>query len=394
MAARRPKGSGTLTQRKDGVWVGRIDAGWTPHGTRRRLTVSSKSKATAQAKLRDLARQVASGDTPAAGSARITVKAWSEVWLTMHAAAVRPTTYTTDAGAVRKWIVPTIGHRRLADLTPADLRALKTAILGAGRSSTTALHAHKTLLVMLKAAVVEGHTVPARIKDAPRPERSVNDRDAIPIDQALAILEVATARPDSPRWVSALLQGMRQGESLGLRWQHVDLDKGTIDVSWQLQEISPTQDRPDRWEEVHLTGALYLTRPKTERGRRIIPLVPWMTAALVQARDEWTPNPWGLVWTDEGMPIRRRADRDRWREIQALAGVKHPSGRAWHLHEMRHSTVSLLLEAGVDRAVIEALVGHATLVRAYAHVDQGQARRALEAVAQRLALTADAEPPP
>ena len=147
----------------------------------------------------------------------------------------------------------------MADLTPADLRALKTAILGAGRSSTTALHAHKTLLVMLKAAVVEGHTVPARLKDAPRPGRAVNDRDAIPIDQALAILEVATARPDSPRWVSALLQGMRQGESLGLRWQHVDLDKGTIDVSWQLQEISPTQDRPDRLEEVHLTGALYLT---------------------------------------------------------------------------------------------------------------------------------------
>ena len=30
MAARRPKGSGTLTQRKDGVWVGRIDAGRMP----------------------------------------------------------------------------------------------------------------------------------------------------------------------------------------------------------------------------------------------------------------------------------------------------------------------------------------------------------------------------
>ncbi|MCB1240271.1 MAG: hypothetical protein KDB30_11430 [Tetrasphaera sp.] len=57
----------------------------------------------------------------------------------MHATRVRPTTYTTDSGAIRKWIVPTLGHRRLADLTPADTRALRKAITAAGRSTTTAL---------------------------------------------------------------------------------------------------------------------------------------------------------------------------------------------------------------------------------------------------------------
>ena len=51
---RRPQGIGSLTQRKDGLWVGRVDVGWTPQGTRDRRTVSSKSKTEAARKLRDL----------------------------------------------------------------------------------------------------------------------------------------------------------------------------------------------------------------------------------------------------------------------------------------------------------------------------------------------------
>src|SRR5574338_1646127 len=141
MTKRRPHGTGSLYLRKDGLWIARVDAGWTPQGTRRRLTASSKSKAEALRKLKELQRRVAAGSIAPTASTRLTVKAWSETWLPLHATHVRPTTATTDAGAVHKWIVPTIGHRRLADLTPADLRALRDAIVSAGRSTTTALHA-------------------------------------------------------------------------------------------------------------------------------------------------------------------------------------------------------------------------------------------------------------
>lgn len=384
--AQRPKGTGSLTQRKDGLWVGRIEAGWTPHGTRRRITVSSKSKAEALRKLRDAQRKIAAGDVPAAASARLTVKAWAQTWLPMHAARVRPTTYTTDAGTIRKWIIPTIGHRRLADLTPADLRALRQAIVGAGRSTTTALHAHKILVKMLTDAVVEGHDVPERVRLAPKPAKAANDRGALPLDDALKVLHVVTARPDAPRWVASLLQGMRQGEALGLTWDRVDLERGLLDVRWQLQWLEEGGQRPDGWQERHLTGRAHLTRPKTAAGKRILPLVPWMRAALDKARQEWTPNEWGLIWTDDGMPIKDEDDRAAWHAIQAQAGVAHPSGRPWHGHELRHTTATLLLEAGVDRAVIEAILGQAVLVESYLHVGQEQARKALEAVASQLSL--------
>jgi len=369
------------------MWIGRVDFGWTPQGTRDRRTVSSRKTTEAQRKLRDLLLLKGKGENPATGTARATVKVWAEQWLPMHAAKVRPTTYATDAGAVHKWIVPTIGHRRLADLTPADMRALRQAVLGAGRSTTTALHAHKILVKMLKDAIVEGLTVPPRVLLAPPPAKAANDRTSIPVDQALAVLRVALARPDAPRWVAAILQGMRQGETLGLTWPCVDLQAATVDVSWQLQRLAKGHATPDGWEARHLTGSMWLTRPKTSAGQRIIPLVPWMHAALTTARDVWAPNPCGLVWVNaKGEPIKAEADRATWHEIQREAGVAHPSGRPWHLHECRHTTATMLLQLGVDRAVIEAILGQAVLVESYLHVGQAEARKALEAVADRLAL--------
>jgi integrase len=383
---RRPRGTGGLTYRaSDGLWIGRVDFGYTPQGTRDRRTVSSRKKGEAAKKLRDLIRDRDQGNT--GRGARLTVKAWADQWLPIHAARVRPTTYATDAGAVHKWVTPTLGHRRLADLTPADMRALRTTILDAGRSTTTALHAHKILVKMLKDAIVEGHRVPERVLLTPKPSKAANDRTSIPVDQALAILRVALERPDAPRWVAAILQGMRQGETLGLTWPCVNLEAATVDVSWQLQRLPAGHTAPDGWEARHLDGSMWLTRPKTNAGQRVIPLVPWMRAALTVARDTWTPNPHGLIWVNaKGEPIRAEADRDTWKAIQVQAKVAHPTGRPWHLHECRHTTATMLLQLGVDRAVIEAILGQAVLVESYLHVGQDQARTALEAVAHKLAL--------
>lgn len=381
-----------------GRYEGRIYVGFDSKGERRRVTVSGKTRAIVDGKLRALTRELADKGAPAVGARRVTVKAWADEWLPRHAQKVRPTTYTTDAGAMRKWIVPTLGHRRLADLNPGDLRTLRDTITGAGRSTTTALHAHKLLTRMLKAALVEGHAVDERLLHVDKPGKASNDRTSMPADQARRVLAALDGRPDATRWVSALLQGMRQGESLGLTWDCVDFDRNQIDVSWQLQ-VLPYADRaagtfrvPDGFEARHLVGAFHLTRPKTSHGLRVLPLVPWMEAALRLERARWRENPWGLVWADtlangDVRPVRDGVDRARWHEVQALADVAHPTGRPYHVHELRHTTATLLLEAGTDRRVIEAIVGHATLVEAYLHVGTKDSRVALEKVAEVLGLT-------
>jgi integrase len=373
--------------RADGVTVYRVDTGRiTSDGTRVRLTVSSRDPATAKRKYRDLLRRLNAGDIPTPGSQRMTVKRWADEWMPMHAAKVRPHTYDTDAGAMRKWIIPTIGHRKLADLTPADLRNLTTAITGAGRSTTTALHAHRVLRTMLKAAHLEGHEVPDRVVKVPLPGKAANDRDAMPLEHLVRVLAIAGQRDDAARWMLALLYGVRQGEALGLEWSRVEA--GSVDLSWQLQHLTKSHTVPDGWEARHITGSAWWTRPKTRAGIRILPLVPFMAALLEGARATWEPNPWGLLWVEDGKPIRSEHDRARWHDMQREAGVAHPSGRPWHVHECRHSAATMLKQQGASDQLVASILGQKALVQSYIHAgDRDEMTRVLGGVADMLGLT-------
>lgn len=402
---RRQDGTGTVYRRTDGKWVGRFDIGWTPAGNRRRKTVIATTEAEAKRRLRAAIRAHENGDTTL--DPRLTVKTWADQWLPRQQEKVRPASFTADRAAVRQWIIPTIGRRRLVELTPADIRRVTDTVIEK-RKRSTALRVHSTMLTMLKAASQEGHRVPGPIfqMDPPRQEKS--DRTDVSIPEALRLLQTAADDPFRSRWVAALLQGMRQGECLGLTWDDVDLDAGTLTIQWQLQPLTSEHgcggtcgktrggSCPDRrfrvpvgFEHQQIDGRWHLVRPKTRAGVRTIPLVPWMHAALVQWR-QIAPES-RLVWSDrDGRPRTPRDDLAAWHALQDEAGVRHPSGRHYHLHEARHSTASILVAMGVDTAVIIAIMGHASVLstRTYTHVRPAQIREALDGVARMLQLEA------
>ncbi|HLS01432.1 MAG TPA: site-specific integrase [Beutenbergiaceae bacterium] len=384
-------GDGSVTQRKDGKWVARIEAGWTSKGTRRRPSRVRDTEAAAKRALRDLKRELLTGQEVT--GRKVSVKAWCEDWLKVQSRRVRPKTLQTDTSIVRKWIVPTIGHRRLGDLTPADVRKTTEAVRTAGRSSTTANYTQRVLERALRAAIREGHHVPERVLMVDKPAPEVSDRTALAVPQAAKMLESVSALPDGSRWIAALLQGMRQGECLGLTWDHVDFKARAIDVSWQLQSLKyADRERetflvPDGYEARRLEGAWHLTRPKTRQGRRVIPMLDWMHDPLLVWRGEAPESRHGLVWPRaSGMPQSAKVDRERWRALQEVAGVAHPNGRPYTLHEARNTTASLLLAAGVDPTIIQAILGHSSYVvsQGYMTVDDAMVRDALNRGAQKV----------
>lgn len=397
-------GTGSIYQRaSDGRWFGALDAGFTENGTRRRITVSAKTKTAVRRKLRDKRAEL-----EAAGRQNvkrtITVAKWSAEWLTTIQTQVRPSAYETDCAAM-KAVVGTIGHVRLAELTPADVRAVAAGLRARGKSTSTALRYQGSLTRMLTAAALEGYLVPPAVLLAKKPKEAVTDRAAMPFEHAIAALGAAALRPDGSRWLLAFLQGLRQAEALGLTWDAVDLDAGTLTISWQAKSLRYV-DRanpalgfkvPDGYEARQLVGATHLVRPKTKAGWRVQPLVPFAVTALRAWREVAPANPHGLVWpgrTHKGQtwPRNPAKDREEWRAVQKAAGIAHPAGRPYVVHEIRHTTATLLLALRVEESVRVAIMGHSKVAstRAYEHVDLDQARAALVRVAAELGL---GEPP-
>jgi len=399
--ARRAYGTGSVTQRKrDGKWVATIDVGWTERGTRKRRSAVRNTKTAANAALREMLADARSKESAKVGG-KPTVKTWADQWLAASALEDRPTTWQASASQVRRWIIPTIGHRRLEQLGPADRHALTRAMHTAGKAQSTINRAQAVLATMLRDALLAGHHIPPGVLAVKGSTEAESDRDAIPLDDALQILAVASRRPDASRWVAAMLQGMRPSECRGLTWHAIDLTAGTIDVSWQLKPLpyNIPRDRtsgfrvPTGYVARQILGAQHLVRPKTAKGRRIIPLVPWMAEALTVWRDLAPTSPAGLVWPRaDGTPKPDDEDRSEWYNLcdtAQVASVDGTEGRRYQLYEARHTTATLLRQAGVDEETIKAVLGHASILstKAYLHTDEARTRAALQKVAAALALT-------
>ncbi|TQK68275.1 tyrosine-type recombinase/integrase [Nocardioides sp. SLBN-35] len=391
-------------------WVGSFTHGFTERGNPRRHKVKAATESKARARMR--ARMVQVIDSGgASASAKTTVKQWADDWLEIVVQTLRPQSYTSACSSVRKWIVPAIGQKRLTDLAPADVRKVMNKMREAGLKPSSRRRTHSVLIQLLKAARADGHAVPAIVLEVPAPPLNKPARTDLPLDLAVEMLVVAAEQPNASRWVAALMQGIRQGESLGLCWSEIDFDRHILVISQQLKPLpyNVRFDRdsgfrvPDNYDAKQLEGRWHLVRPKTEESYRIQPLLPWFEKALLKWRDEAPDSPHGLVWpAADGGPRDPKDDDQAWYDLQDEVGRRRgkdvlyyddpdfPEGRHYTIHEARHTTATLLLEAGVEPAVIIAILGHASMLstKAYLHVKTGPLAAALEKVAKRLELAA------
>lgn len=395
----RGKGEGSIFKDSRGLWTAVIELPAHPTGGRRRKVLRRKSKLVLMQDLKAWRVQFEKdGDLP---TKDISVGEWMREWFEKVAVeSIRPKTAMAYKSLIDNHIIPALGKKRLHKLTAADVRRLATTITGAGLSQNTALQAHRILSVALKQAEREGR-VPrnvATLTDAPRRPRHA--QQALDVDQGIQVIKTAAADPLGSLWAAVLLTGARQGELLGLELDRVS---DRLDISWQLQRITwqhgcnphcgrirgwDCRDKkivaPADWEHRHMTGGLWLSRPKSKSGWRVVPLVDPLASILarhIEATAE-QPNPHGLVWhTPDGSPIDPKDQSAAWHTLLARAKVPDVP-----LHSGRHTTVDLLYEAGVPEDVISDIVGHSSRSMTRAYKSRGLQQRHTDAMHSLSAL--------
>lgn len=399
--ARRKQGTGTVVELPNGKFRGVFEAGYTPAGNRRRLSVTANTRRGAERLLQARIKEHAASGTQNVNAGNMNVKRWLETWLKDREATVRPKTYAAEAGPLNLHVIPAIGQVKLRGLTVDHIRQVRAAMESAGCSVTTIRYTQRIFQQALRDAVAEGKTVPDAVLTAKRPPAASSTREAIPLEDAIKMIKIASRNEgtqDGSRWAAALLQGMRQGECLGLRWDAVSFEDHTITIDRQLQEFRYADRARDMFnipaglDAERLEGRFFLTPPKTAKGRRIIPMVGPMEMMLRDWRDRAPANVHGLVWPSPITlgPENKASDLRGWKDLQAAAGVSKEDGGHFVLHEARNTTATLLLAAHVDPFIITQILGHTSIVtsQGYMRVSQDQERSALERVANMLEMGA------
>jgi len=359
---RRQHGEGSVYHRKSrGQWVAVADLGPGKDGRRDRREFTGPDPQSAMDKRADFLGRRRDGFTLPRGR-QPTVSDWVAHWVhNIAKARVEPSTwYRSYRHKCEAHIIPYFGHVKLAELTEEDVEAwhreLEATRTRAGKplSASTIVTVHAIFSSALKEAVIRGRM--PRNPCANVPPRRGPGRDVEPpaAEEVQRILTACRTRPGGARWVLAITTGLRQGEALALQWRDVRLDS----------PASVTVRRAAAWTD----AGLAYKPPKSEAGRRTVPLPKMAVAALrahreaqavVSLRD-------ALVFTDpQGRPVHPTRDWEDWRDFLMELGLPH-----CRVHDLRHSFATALLEQGADPRVVQDLMGHssAELLKIYQHV--------------------------
>jgi integrase len=378
MGKRRAQGDGGLFARNKGtkreMWIGRLVL---QDGTR--LEVSGKTQAVARQKL-EAAKQAAAKGLPVKLDRQSTGEFLTR-WLEDTAKpTLRPTTYRAYETRVRLYLVPRLGRVPLAQLGAEHVQTmqndlLKTKVLQRNRagsgflSPATVLDTRRVLGKALNQAVRWGMIArnPVPLVDPPSVQRP--ETRPLDPDQARALLEALRGNRLEALYTVALALGLRKGEALGLKWDDIDLDGGTISVRRALYRAG---------------GKLQLMDVKTKKSRRTIalPLVATRALQIHRKRQDRERENAANLWTDTGLvfttafgtPIEPRNVNRHFAGVLKAASLPHQ-----RFHDLRHACASLLLAQGLDLKVVQEVLGHSSITITadlYAHVLMGLKRKA------------------
>lgn len=393
----RGKGEGAVFKDGRGLWTVSIELP-SHDGKRRRKVIRSKDKSVVVKKLGELKSDLENrGDLPSASQ---TVEQWFTYWLDNVAVKrVRPNTFSGYRAVINNHIIPEIGKVRLDKLQPAHIRRVHDRITGTPKnshnpekgmlSSSYALNAHRVMSKAFTDAEREGRIGrnPAKLTDSPKKARP--NLSALTVDEAIQVISLVVKAFDNAdgydsepaRWATYLLTGARRGEVLGIE---VDRVGEVLDLSWQLQRITNIALAPVDYEYREITNGLYWTRPKSSAGWRIVPLVDPLKTILKTHLERAGGNRFGLLFVNnDGMPIDPDTESGRWPRALVESGITDKKVR---LHDLRHTTIDLLYEAGVPEDVIMEIVGQSTRSVTRGYKAKGNLKRLTDAMMQLSAL--------
>ena len=290
-------------------------------------------------------------------------------------------TYTSNEGLIRNYIVPFMGSMRLSEFSPKVIAALYGKLQSDPKiSPSVMINIHKLLHSAFEQAVLWEYVPRNPFQKANVPKAFPSEIPMLSVDEIKTLIQNCDNRMLSIAIHLAFAGSLRKGEILALTWDDVDFQKGTISVRKTLKRVRrDAVDVLNGKEILHQFPAAFdegqtvtvLKRPKTQSSIRTVYLPGYVRDVLRDWKVTLKPvnrkQPDLILRYSNGRPISEET-LPRLLEKQLLQlGLPVVS-----FHSLRHSSISykLVLTGGNIKAV-QGDSGHAQaemITERYGHI--------------------------
>lgn len=311
----------------------------------------------------------------------ITVNVAADLWIAAaDAEGLERSTIKRYRELARLHIVPKFGELKLSQLSKTQLGEWRQELLTT-LSRPMASKVLRALSAILNNAMAIGaisQNVATDVKVG-RVKREAKRVEPPARDDLKAMIAAATDN-ERPFILTAITTGLRSSELRGLCWRDIDLKVGTLTV----------RQRADEWG--------VLGPPKSEAGRRTIPMPPQLVVELTRWKLRCKPSRFGLVFPSAvGTPLRHNNIlRRMYFPLQVKAGLGVPkldkqgqpklddegnpifTGK-YRFHALRHAAASGWIASKIDLKRLQVWVGHESIqltLDTYGHLLADQERDA------------------
>lgn len=365
-------GQGSLQQRADGSWMGRLSIGRDPGtGKYKYKYLYGKTQAEVRKKMTAFSAEMDKGVF--VEPSKMTLGQWLDIWHTEYLSGVKHTTISQYGTQIKLHLKPALGAVKLSKLTAPMIQQMynqkqrqRMADPKDGLSAKSIRNLHGVLHKALDQALKLGY-IPSNPCDTCELVR-VEKKEIKPLtsQEISLLLHASKGHKYEKLYTVMLFSGIRFGEALGLRWSCVDFERGKITINKQLQKERKKGGK----------YSLYETKTSNTRTLTIAPQLVYVFRAIKKEQaqhqlmfgTQWL-NSMDLVFTHENG--KHLCQSTVWSCFKRLAKkLGFPDAR---IHDLRHTYATVSLECGDDLKMVSKNLGHSTIgttANIYAHITE------------------------